>query len=165
MGGFSPSRVRTGDLAVNSHTLYQLSYRRSAHLPHQKNNHNSQHIQTTTTNTHEPQHNTYTHITAQHNHIHAIHHSISTHTPPHHHQIINHCLITPLPLSPNSRLHSQLPTNSPAQTRTTTHSRTRHTSAQPSGDGESSFSLAPYLLFVVCADWVYLSVVCDLTRL
>jgi hypothetical protein len=27
--GFSPSRVRTGDLAVNSHTLYQLSYRRS----------------------------------------------------------------------------------------------------------------------------------------
>lgn len=30
--GFSPSRVRTGDLAVNSHTLYQLSYRRSTAL-------------------------------------------------------------------------------------------------------------------------------------
>lgn len=73
--GFSPSRVRTGDLAVNSHTLYQLSYRRSTATKHK-------HIHTHTRSDalHTQRHGNTTHHTLPtlntHTHIERLSHTL-----------------------------------------------------------------------------------------
>src|SRR5688500_18264116 len=89
----SPSRVRTGDLEVNSRTLYQLSYRRSmpnihAHQKQQANNiHKHQKQQANNIHKHQKQqaNNTHKHRTHTHTTTHA---RIATSTP----------TTTPLPL-------------------------------------------------------------------